>query len=441
MSLFGAIASGFQAKAIDASSLTWQRLLGTDPAKSGVSVNTNTALKVSTVMACARVLANGVATPPLRLYREGPDGSKTVQKDHPLHKVLWRQPNEWMTSFEFRQVMMFHAVIHGNAYAYIGRGGSPRRVMEIVPLVPERVCVVQNDDYSLVYEVSDSNGGRVQFPRSEIFHLRGPSWNGYAGMDAIQNAREAIGLAIATEESHSRLHSNGAKPGGLLSVEGTLTKVARDALKEGLAQKYEGLQNAFKTLVLDQNAKWTPFAMSGVDAQHLDTRRFQIEEICRDLGVFPQMVMHTTSTSTFASAEAFFQAHVTHTLQPWVENWQQSIARDLISEPDLYAEFSLQSLLRGDHAARAAFYASGIQNGWLNRNEARHLENLNKADGLDEFFSPLNMGSAPEPEDEGKARERKIGRVLSAANERRIATARDELDVVLTSLSPKDGDA
>lgn len=394
--LFGAISDGLESKATDISALTWEKLLGTPSSKAGVSVNVETSLKVTTVLAAARVLMNGVAQVPLKLYREKPDGSKVVAKDHPVHKLLWRRPNEWMTSFEFRQVMMLHAVLQNNAYAWIGRGGTKRNVVEIIPICG-KVTPKQADDYTLTYEISDRHGHIGTYPREEILHLRGPSWNGFAGMDAIQLAREAIGLAIATEETHGKLHSQGARPGGLISVEGELKKDARARLKAALEERVEGLQNAFKTLVLDQNAKWTPFGMSGVDAQHLETRRFQIEEICRALGVFPQMVGYADKTATFASAEAFFLAHVIHTLQPWIENWEQVLARDLFpDDDDLIAKFSLQGLLRGDSEARAELYASGIINGWMVRNEARQFEELNPLPGLWEPLVPLNMGTQAE---------------------------------------------
>lgn len=396
--LFTAIAGGLEEKATDISALTWEKLFGQPSSKAGVSVGVESALKVSTVLACARVLANGVAQVPLKLYREQDDGGKKIAKDHSVHKLLWRRPNEWQTSFEFRSLMMFHAVLHNNAYAYIGRGGVKRRVVEIIPICGQ-VTVQQAEDYTLTYEVRDRHGVVEVFPRESIMHLRGPSWNGYAGMDALNLAREAIGLAIATEETHAQLHAQGARPGGLISVEGELKKEARDRLKTALAQNVEGLRNAFKTMVLDQNAKWTPFTMSGVDAQHLETRRFQIEEICRDLGVFPQMVGYSDKTATFASAEAFFLAHVIHSLQPWIENWEQVLARDLFpDEDDLVAKFSLQGLLRGDNKTRAELYASGILNGWMVRNEARMLEELNPLPGLWDPLVPLNMGTQAERE-------------------------------------------
>ena len=393
--LFGSLASGLrrrELKTTDAGNLSWAALFGQQNSRAGVSVNVDSALKVSTVFACLRVLADGIAQVPLKVYREKADGSKELAKDHPAYRLLSRRPNEWMTSFEFRQVMMFHAVLLGNGCAYIGRiRGVPK---ELIPLVPGSYTIEQASDYTLTYRLTGTNGQTAVLPREEVFHLRGPSWTGAAGLDALQVAREAVGLAIATEETHAALHANGTQPGGVLSVKGSLDDAARARLKESWAQYQGGLANRFKTAVLDMDSTWTPLGMKGVDAEHLDTRRFQIEEICRDLKVFPQMVGYADKTATFASAEAFFLAHVIHTLNPWIENWEQSLARDLFpDEDDIVAKFSMQGLLRGDNAARATFYASGITNGWLTRNEARRLEDLNPIEGLGEPLLPLNMST------------------------------------------------
>ena len=396
--LFGSLASGLrrrELKTTDARNLSWAALFGQQNSRAGVSVNVDSALKVSTVFACLRVLADGIAQVPLKVYREKADGSKELAKDHPAYRLLSRRPNDWMTSFEFRQVMMFHAVLLGNGCAYIGRiRGVPR---ELIPLVPGSYTIEQAKDYTLTYRLTGLNGQATVLPREDVFHLRGPSWTGVAGLDALQVAREAVGLAIATEETHAALHANGTQPGGVLSVKGSLDDAARARLKESWAQYQGGLANRFKTAVLDMDSTWTPLGMKGVDAEHLDTRRFQIEEICRDLKVFPQMVGYADKTATFASAEAFFLAHVIHTLNPWIENWEQSLARDLFpDEDDIVAKFSMQGLLRGDNAARATFYASGITNGWLTRNEARRLEDLNPIEGLGEPLLPLNMSTQGE---------------------------------------------
>ena len=396
--LFGSLASGLrrrELKATDAGNLSWAALFGQQNSRAGVSVNVDSALKVSTVFACLRVLADGIAQVPLKVYREKADGSKELAKDHPAYRLLSRRPNDWMTSFEFRQVMMFHAALLGNGCAYIGRiRGVPK---ELIPLVPGSYMIEQAKDYTLTYRLTGLNGQTAALPREDVFHLRGPSWTGAAGLDALQVAREAVGLAIATEETHAALHANGTQPGGVLSVKGSLDDAARARLKESWAQYQGGLANRFKTAVLDMDSTWTPLGMKGVDAEHLDTRRFQIEEICRDLKVFPQMVGYADKTATFASAEAFFLAHVIHTLNPWIENWEQSLARDLFpDEDDILAKFSMQGLLRGDNTARATFYASGIANGWLTRNEARRLEDLNPIAGLGEPLLPLNMSTQAE---------------------------------------------
>ena len=226
--LFGSLASGLrrrELKATDAGNLSWAALFGQQNSRAGVSVNVDSALKVSTVFACLRVLADGIAQVPLKVYREKADGSKELAKDHPAYRLLSRRPNEWMTSFEFRQVMMFHAVLLGNGCAYIGRiRGVPR---ELIPLVPGSYTIEQARDYTLTYRLTGPNGLTMVLPRQDVFHLRGPSWTGAVGLDALQVAREAIGLAIATEETHAALHANGTQPGGVLSVKGSLDDAAR----------------------------------------------------------------------------------------------------------------------------------------------------------------------------------------------------------------------
>jgi HK97 family phage portal protein len=421
-------------------------LLGHQNSHSGVSVNINSALKVSTVFACLRVLANGIAQVPLKLYREDAKTEATSPAiDHPVYKLIYRRPNAWMTSFEFRQMTTFHAGLLGVAVSYVGRvRGKPA---ELIPLVPGTFTLSEAADHTPICRLSDG----TELGPENLFILRGPTWHCAGDMSAITIAREAIGLAIATEETHGALHANGTMPGGVLSVKGTLDQANRDRLRASWAQYQGGLRNKFKTAVLDQDATWTPMAATGVDNQHIETRRFQIEEICRHFGVFPQMIGHTDKTATFASAEAFFLAHVVHSLNPWVENWEQSLARDLFpKEDDLFAKFSLQGLLRGDNKTRAEFYTAGIVNGWMTRNEARRLEDLNPLDGLDEPLLPLNMGTQRERDAmaqnivdtmkaagfTGNEREifHKIGRVLSASNERRIVGARDNLTEVLASL-------
>lgn len=391
MGIFDKVASSLESKATNIADYTWAELFPQTNAKSGVSVNIDSALRVSTVFACTRVLAEGIAQLPISVWDEDSAGNKTQVKDD-LHNVLAKHPNDWMTSFELREQMTMHAVLTGNAYAYLGRGGN--KLVEIIPLVPGSVQVVRKVDWTLEYHVSDLAGNSTIVPPEDILHLRGPSWNGYLGMEAVQLAREAIGLAISTEETHASLHANGAQPGGVLSVKGKLDGPARERLKAAWQAFQGGVANRFKTAVLDTEATWTPMSMTGVDSQHLETRRFQIEEICREFRVFPQMVMHSDKTSTFASAEAFFLSHVTHSLMPWVKRWQEALDRALFKEtPNLSVKLSVKEILKGSMADQAAFYMAALggargETAYMTRNEVRHDFGLNPIAGGDKLLIP-----------------------------------------------------
>lgn len=401
MGIFDRVAASFERKATSIADYTWSELFPHTNAKSGVSVNVDTSLRVTTVFACARVLAEGIAQLPINLFSVDPaDGSKNPVKGNPLSKILSRRPNDWMTSFELRETMMFHAVLTGNAYAYIGWGGNPKRVVELIPLVPSRLVVQRNIDYSLTYYVSGLDGGTITVPAENILHIKGPSWNSYLGMDAVQLAREAIGLAITTEETHASLHANGAQPGGVLSVKGKLDDKSRERLKAAWQQFQGGVSNRYKTAVLDVDADWKPMAMTGVDTQHLETRRFQIEEICRSMRVFPQLVMHSDKTSTFASADAFFLAHVTHSLMPWIRRWEEAIEHKCLDNQDnIICKFNTNALLRGNDAVRGDYYMKALggargETAYMTRNEVRALEDLNPIDGGDKLLIPT---PAPDP--------------------------------------------
>lgn len=232
--------------------------------------------------------------------------------------------------------------------------------------------------------------------------LHGLSWDGLSALELVKHGREAIGLAMALEETQARLHGNGARPGGTLTSPNPLTKEQIDRMKASFDAGYGGLDNAFKTLLLDNGLKFEAWTMTGVDAQHLETRQHQVAEVCRLFRVFPSMVGFSDKATTYASAEAFFGAHVIHSLMPWVELWEQAMVRDLLTGEEERAgyqpKFFLQGLLRGDAKSRAEFYESAITKGcWMTRNEARRLEDMNPAPGLDQFLQPLNMQAGTGP--------------------------------------------
>lgn len=366
----------------------WEFLRAGSGVKAGVSVSLASALRVSVVLACARVISEGVAQIPFKLYRSRIDGGADPATDLPLYKILWRQPNDWMTSFEFRETLTLHAVLTGNGFAYKNRVRG--RVAELIPMMPAQVKVCQAPDYSLAYELTGQNGQAIgTVGQEEMLHLRGPSWNGVVGLDMIREAREAIGLAIATEETHSRFHANGARPSGILSPKNPLSQDQVKDIKASWDAANAGVDKVGKTAMVPVAMEYKQMVMTGVDAQHLETRRFQIEEVCRNMRVFPMMVMQSDKTATFASAEQFFIAHVIHTLAPWVQRWEEVADRDLVSElkqPDLYSKMSVKGLLRGDSAAQATFYERALgaarpETAYMLRNEVRELEELNPVPG------------------------------------------------------------
>lgn len=404
MSFFGGL---FERKVADATALTYGALDPGGQSKTGLSVNEMTAMRVSAVFGCCRVISEDIGKLPLKVIRETRDGSKSVATDHPLHRLLSRRPNEWQTSMEWRMTMMLHALLNKGGYSWINRSQTDGRVIELIPLMPHRVKVRQDSAWNVTYEVSDAVGHIATLGRQDVLAIHGLSWNGVSGLDLITQAREAIGLAIASEETQARLHGQGAKPGGLLTTTAVLTKEQIDRVKEQFALNYTGVQNAFKTMLLDNGLKFEPWSVTGVDGQHLETRKHQVEEICRFFRVFPQMISASSAIPTYASAESFFGAHVIHTLMPWVTLWEQAMLRDLFTEAEIFdgfeAKFMLQGLLRGSAEQRASFYGSGITNGWMTRNEVRRLEDLNPLPGLDEIITPMNMqpgagGPSAEPD-------------------------------------------
>ena len=393
MSFLGRLAKPFQRRTSNAVLHRLDEFAGlfsNEGSYSGVSVTRKNAYQVATVAACVRVLSEGVAARKVRVVRlEGT--TRVPVPNHPVAVLLNKKPNAWQTGMEFRETLMIHAVLEGNGYAFKVRGARGQ-IVELIPLMPEQVSVRQMMDYELQYDVSDHKGGIIgTFGQKDIMHLRGPSRDGFEGMSAIRVAQQAIGLSIATERSQAKLHSNGGRPGGLLSTDQKLQPDQLAKLREAWDSAFKG-SNQFKTAVLDAGFKFMPLAMSGVDSQHLETRRFEIEEVCRFFNVFPQMVMHTDKTSTYASAEAFFGAHVRHSLDPWFTRCEQVYDNHLLDGVGpLETMHDTRELLKPSAADREKFYRTMAEIGVYTRNELRELEGLAPLAGLDEPLTPMNM--------------------------------------------------
>lgn len=338
--------------------------------RSGRSVNFQNAIEVATVLCCARVLAEGVAQVPWKLFL---DSSHQAATSHPLHRIIHRRPNEWQTSFEFREQMMLHLTLCQGAFAY--KNDVLGGIQEMFLFQPQDVTVKRDSAGTLLYSVRAKDGTTQEFPASAIWHVRGPSWDGVNGLEIVKLAREAIGLAMATEEQHARLFQRGVTTNGVYSVEGKLNETQHKALRGWIAQHYVGDENRGAPLILDNSAKWLPVTLSGVDAQHLETRRFQIEEICRFFRVMPIMVGFADKTATYASAEQMFLAHVVHTLSPWYERIEQSADVNLLSPKDqaagYYTKFVEEGLLRASTEATAIMLDKYVNGGIMTPNEAR----------------------------------------------------------------------
>lgn len=351
--------------------------------KAGVDIGITAALRIAVAFACARVITEDVGKLPFRLMRETPDGRKTPAVDHPLYWLLYRRPNDWMTSQEFRETLTLHAVFCKGGFAYINRA-SDGRPLELIPILPGSVKIVQElPSREVFYEVYESDGGMVgRFPRKNILHVKGLSWDTLGAMELIDKAREVLGLNQAIEESVSRLHANGARPSGVLSTDAELKDGARQRLKAMFENGFQSVVNTGKVPILDNGLKFLQMSLTSADAQTLETWRFQIEQVCRMFRVYPQKAMQADKTATYAAAEQFNIAHGTDTIDPWAQRWCHCVARDCLTMDEiktgLYPVMFMQALLRGDNASRATYYKAALGTasspGWLTPNDIRRLE-------------------------------------------------------------------
>lgn len=375
----------------------WSDLMSFGRARSGPIVNAASALEVTAVLACVRVISEDVAQVPLKIFQKQKSGGSAELSSHPLSDAFDIGPNDWQTGFEFIENLAIQAALGGNFYSF--KNTLRNAVREIIPFRPGTCTEKWSDRGVPTYSVS-SNGEQQEFPASSIWHVRGPSWDTRTGMSAIHQAREAIGLAIATEDAHSKLHANGAQPSGLYSVEGNLSPVQHTELTAWVMRQMTG-ENRSKPLILDRNAKWTSSGMNGVDTQHLETRIHQVLEICRSFRVMPIMIGQADKAATYASAEQMFLAHVKYTLMPWYRRIEQSIGKNLLSSEDrkagIYAKFLPNALMRGTAKDRSEFYYKMWSMGTLNANQIREMEEQNPYEGGEIYRVQLNTTDASKP--------------------------------------------
>lgn len=332
---------------------------------SKVDVSVRSALSVPAVFCAARVIAEGLAQMPARVVRVRPEGAALRTDpvwDHPVGRLLTRRPNDWQTPYEFIEGMVFTACLAGNAIAI--KNAVRGEIRELLPVPAGAWTVEQDTDWTYWIRVNLARGGSQRYRPEEVLHLRGPSLDGVLGLEGVREAREAIGLTKVLEVQQAKLAGNGGKPSGILSFDNALSVEARDNLKKVWSAQF-GPGGDGGIAILDSGAKFNPMQLTNVDAQHLETRRFQIEEIARAFRVQPIMLMQSDKAATFASAEQMFRNHVIHTLGPWVRRFETAATRDLLPDPApdeaaLEVELDERALLRGDFKDQASYYATAL---------------------------------------------------------------------------------
>ena len=384
---------------------------------SGKRVNERTAMQMTAVYSCVRILSEAIAGLPLHVYKYNETGGKEKAVDHPLYFLLHDEPNPEMTSFVFRETLMTHLLLWGNAYAQTIRNGKGE-VVSLYPLMPDRMTVNRDTKGQLYYEYQVSNddaptvkGSTVILKPSDVLHIPGLGFDGLVGYSPIAMAKNAIGMAIACEEYGAKFFANGANPSGVLEHPGTLKDPAK--VRDSWNAAFGGSSNSHKVAVLEEGLKYTPISISPNEAQFLETRKFQIDEIARIFRVPPHMV-GDLEKSSFSNIEQQSLEFVKYTLDPWVSRWEQAIARSLFSQTEkttYFIKFNVDGLLRGDYQSRMQGYSIGRNAGWMSANDIRELENLDRIpaeEGGDLYLVNGNMlplkdaGAFANTSDDGK---------------------------------------
>lgn len=369
-------------------------------AVSGVQVNSESALRYAAFFACLKVLAEDVGKLPIKLYKERPDRGRDVAKDHKVHRLISRRPNDFMTASEFWEMCVAHVVLMGDFYAFKVMPGND--VEELLPLNPGAVKPKLREDWSLWYDVTFANGRRDVLPASAIFHVRGLSLDGVRGLSALEYARETLGLGIAAERHGAKLFVNGANPGGALETEQTLTDEVFERVKASWNEKHTGLENSHKVAILEGGLKWTSVTMTNTDAQWLENRKHTDNQICGLLRVPPHKIA-ILDRSTNNNIEHQSLDYVNDGLMPHLNRIENRIRISLLNErdeEDHFAKFNVAALLRGDMKARSQFYKDMVFIGAYSPNDVLELEDRNPREGGDIYLTPSNMNINGRPANE-----------------------------------------
>jgi HK97 family phage portal protein len=377
---------------------------------SGVSITEDSAMRVAAAWRCVNIISGSIATLPLDLIRRVDEERRAPAIGHQLRRLLTVKPNHWQTPSEFRRMMQSHLLLRGNAYARKVTLGQS--IVAILPIHPDRVEAEQIDTMEMVYKVRGKDGRMgTTLSQREMLHLRGMSLDGVTGISVLSNMREALGLALQTERAGARLFKDGVLAGGFISHPKTLSVGAQERLHSSLDNKYAGVENAAKWMILEEGMKPEPLAFSAEDTQWISARDFQRYDIAMFFGVPPHMIGATEKTTSWGTGiEAQGTAFVTYTLADWIKTWEESLKRDCLPENEwdtLDIRFNVNGLQRGDWKGRWEGYVKALQWGVASPNEIRAMEDWNPRDGGDVYYPPPNTsgtpeGSTNEPEDPAK---------------------------------------
>lgn len=350
---------------------------GARPTATGVLVSETSAMRMTAVYACVRILAETVASLPLVVYRRQERG-KVRDPSHPLYRVLHDQANDEMTAMQLREALMVHVLLWGNAYAYIERDGRGQ-VAALWPLLPDRTYPLRDSDGNLQYLTTLSSGEQRKLPPQDVLHVPGLGFDGLVGQSPIRMAMEAVGLGLAAEAFGAKFFGNGAHLSMVFEHPHKLSPEAYERLKKSLENAHTGLDKAHKIKILEEGMKVSQLTVPPDQAQFLETRKFQVNEICRIFRVPPHLV-GDLDRATFSNIEHQSIEFVVHTIRPWLVRWEQAINNKLFTASEravYFAEHIVDGLLRGDIKSRYDAYSIAINNGWMSPDEVRELENLN----------------------------------------------------------------
>lgn len=370
---------------------------------SGRRVSPQLAMQLTAVFSCVRVLAESVGMLPCSLYEQLETGNRRAVRER-LNRLLSVNPNNYMTPQEFWELLIACLCLRGNFYAY--KVKALGEVVELLPLEPSSVTPKLNNKWEPEYQVTFPDGRRDTLTQDDIWHVRIFTLDGLTGLSPIAYAKQAVGLGLATEEHGSRLFGNGAVTSGVLQTDQYLKDDAWERLKTDFENRHQGLANAHKPMILEMGLKWQQISMTSEDAQFLETRKFQLEEICRIFRV-PLHMIQNTDRATFNNIENLGIGFINYSLVPYLTRIEQRINAGLVKPSKqgvFYAKFNAGALLRGDMKSRFDAYATGINWGIYSPNECRELEELNPREGGDIWLTPMNMTTKPEssPEKEEK---------------------------------------